>query len=226
MKPLHLQALSLLLWMAVHPQVAPAPQPPAAGELSSFEFDWPQAPVPHWSIVIAADGKGRYDLLADGARPSPSTMQSITVTPATLVRLRAGLSAVERGDCETHSKGLAKTGVKHIAYTVGGADAWSSCTFNFSDDKALMGATAAFQAIAETMQFAVTLQHQHRYDRLSLDATIENLTDEFKDGRAIELQNIAPVLHSIIDDDRVIERARRKAARLLQSEDAPVSSAP
>jgi hypothetical protein len=45
---------------------------------------------------------------------------------------------------------------------------------------------------------------------------MDSLISENKDGRAIELQNIAPVLQSIVDDDRVMERVRRKAARLLQ----------
>ncbi|QMV19844.1 hypothetical protein GOB94_14985 [Granulicella sp. 5B5] len=224
MTPPYAWALSFLLLPFGPQQAAPVP-PPGSGDLSSFELDWPQAPVPHWSIEIAADGKGRYDLLSKGARPSATTMQPIVVTPATVSRLRGGYHAVKRGSCETRSKGLAKTGVKHIAYTFGSPDAWSSCTFNYSDDKALMDAVATFQAIAETMQFGVTLEHQHRYDRLGLDATIDNLSVEVKDGRAIEMQNIAPVLQSIVEDDRVIERARRKAARLLQPSDSPASSA-
>jgi hypothetical protein len=79
-----------------------------------------------------------------------------------------------------------------------------------------MDATAAFEAIAETMQYGARLQHEHRFDRLSLDAEIDSLVAEAKEGRAIELQNIAPVLQSIVDDDRVIDRVRRKTARLLQ----------
>jgi hypothetical protein len=225
MTPPHAWALSFLLLTFGPQQAAPVLQSPGSGDLSSFEFDWPDSPVPHWSIEIAADGKGRYDLLSEGARPSATTMQPIVVTPATVSRLRGGYHAVERGSCETRSKGLAKTGAKHIAYTSGGSDAWSSCTFNYSDDKALMDSVAAFQAIAETMQFGVTLEHQHRYDRLGLDATIDNLAAEAKDDRAIEMQNIAPVLQSIVEDDRVIERARRKAARLLQPPDSPASSA-
>ncbi len=191
----------------------------------SFEFDWPDAPVPHWSIEIGEDGKGRYDQLAEGARPSADTKQAIAVSTATLERLRAGYAAVASGSCESKLRGLAKTGAKHIAYTLSGSDAWSSCTFNYSDDKALMDAAAAFQAIAETLQIGITLQHLHRFDRLGLDAEMDALTVEAKEGHAIEMQNITPTLQSIVEDERVIERVRRKAARLIQpAEPVPTSA--
>jgi hypothetical protein len=127
-----------------------------------------------------------------------------------------GFKTVVVGNCETRNKHLARTGQKSIAYARPGSDTWASCTFNYSDDKALMDAATAFQAIAETIQTGERLEHTHRFDRLGLDAQLDFLTSEAKDGRAIELQNIAPVLRSIIDDDHVIDRARRKAARLLQ----------
>jgi hypothetical protein len=88
-----------------------------------------------------------------------------------------------------------------------------------------MDTAAAFQAIAETMQIGATLQHLHRFDRLGLDAEMDTLAAEAKEGNAIEMQNIAPTLQSIVDDERVIERVRRKAARLLQPAEPSAASA-
>jgi hypothetical protein len=193
----------------------------------SFSFDWPEAEVPHWFIEIGKEGdtlQGRYDKLEAGAKPSAETKRPITVSQATMVRLRAAYKTVASGNCETRAKHIAQTGVKHIVYTMAGSDAGSSCTFNYSDDNALMDATAAFQAIAETMQMGEKLEHTHRFDRLGLDAQIASFSDEVAAGHAIELQNIAPVLNSIVNDERVIDRARRKAARLLQ--DASSTSPP
>jgi hypothetical protein len=182
----------------------------------SFTFTWPEAPNPHWSIEVYEDGTGRYDRLEGNAKASAQTRRNITLSKPTLDRVRAPYKTVASGNCETRLKHLAQTGEKHIAYTMAGSDAWSSCTFNYSDDKSLMSAAEAFQAIAETMQTGEMLEHTHRFDRLGLDAQLVSLTAEAKDGRAIELQNIAPVLRAIVDDDRVIDRARRMAARLLQ----------
>jgi hypothetical protein len=233
-----------LLSLALAAFALQQPSPPAdAGNLSlptdfvpgsagvvSFSFDWPEAEVPHWFIEVGDEPgdtlHGRYDKLEAGAKPSAETRRPITVSQATMNRIRGGYRTVASGVCETRTRHIAQTGAKHIAYTMAGSDAWSSCTFNYSDDKTLMDAVAAFQAMAETMQMGERLEHTHRFDRLGLDAQLDFLTSEAKEGHAIELQNIAPVLQSIVDDDRVIERARRKAARLLQDAVPPAASVP
>ena len=228
MNNLHALAL-LLVGMSGRQTAAPADAPSApvpkevamkATGVASFTLDWPDAAVPHWSIEVGEEigdkSSGRYDELGGGAQASARTTQPITVTRATSERLRAPYKTVVSGNCETKAKHIAQTGTKRLAYTMDGSDVWSSCTFNFSDDAAVMDAAAAFQAIAETLQYGARLQHEHRFDRLGLDAEMDSLISENKDGRAIELQNIAPVLQSIVDDDRVIDRVRRKAARLLQ----------
>ena len=81
---------------------------------------------------------------------------------------------------------------------------------------------ATFQAIAETMQRGERLQHDLRYDRLGLDAEMESLVAAKESGSAIEIGNIAPVLQALVEDDHVIDRVRRRAARLLQDAGAPV----
>ena len=72
-------------------------------------------------------------------------------------------------------------------------------------------------AMAETLQMGERLAHERRFDRLGLDATLDSLIDEVKGGRAIEVQNIAPVLQGIVGDERLMERVRSKAAHLLES---------
>jgi hypothetical protein len=85
-----------------------------------------------------------------------------------------------------------------------------------------MGATATFLAIADTMQRGERLQHELRYDRLGLDAEMESLVDAQKSGSAIEIGNIASILQTLVSDDHVIDRVRRRAARLLQDTGLPV----
>ncbi len=172
--------------------------------------------APHWKVRLQADGAGMY--IEDGspdAKPMP-----LTVSGATLERLKSGEHAVKSGKCETKSKNIAKTGEKTIRYEI--ADKTAECTFNYSDDAGLMGAAATFQAIAETMQRGKRLEHDLRYDRLGLDAEMESLINAQKAGSAIEIGNIAPVLQALVEDDHVIDRVRRRAARLLQDAGSPV----
>jgi hypothetical protein len=171
---------------------------------------------PAWTVRLQADGAGMYSERASAdARPVP-----LTVSAATLERVRMGEHAAKSGKCETKAKNIAKSGEKTIRYEA--AERTEECTFNYSDDAGLMGAAATFQAIAETMQRGERLEHDLRYDRLGLDAEMEALVAAKENGSAIEIGNIAPVLQALVSDDHVIDRVRRRAARLLQDVGAPV----
>lgn len=171
---------------------------------------------PPWKVRLQADGAGTYvENGAADAKPIP-----LTVSEATLERLKLGERAAKSGKCETKAKNVAKTGEKTIRYEI--ADKTAECTFNYSDDVGLMGTAATFQAIADTIQRGERLEHDLRYDRLGLDAEMEALVQAQKAGSAIEIENIAPVLQALVQDDHVIDRVRRRAARLLQDVGAPV----
>jgi len=165
------------------------------------------------------DGLARYIEFAgkdaDAPAAHPVTFKLSTLT---LQRLLSAYSAVERdavrGSCDTQLKGIASTGKKVLTFYRDGHS--MSCAFDYSDDSSISGVAAAFVAIAETQQIGARLQHDLRYDRLNLDVNMDALVEANSAGRAIEMRSIAPTLQSIIDDDRVLERVRRKAARLLQ----------
>jgi hypothetical protein len=172
--------------------------------------------APSWKVRLQADGAGTY---SEG--PSADSKQMpLTVSAATLERLKQGEHAAKSGKCETKAKNVAKTGEKTIRYEA--EEKTAECTFNYSDDAGLMGATAAFLAIADTIQRGERLQHDLRYDHLGLDAEMESLVAAQKDGSAIEIGNIASILQTLVSDDHVIDRVRRRAARLLQDAGAPV----
>ena len=169
-----------------------------------------------WKVRLQADGAGTY---SEGAAADAKQMP-LTVSAATLERLKQGEHAAKSGKCETKAKNVAKTGEKTIRYEA--EERTAECTFNYSDDVGLMGTTAAFMAIADTMQRGERLQHDLRYDRLGLDAEMEALVEAQKSGSAIEIGNIATVLQALVSDEHVIDRVRRRAARLLQDTGLPV----
>ena len=171
---------------------------------------------PPWKVRLQADGAGMY---SEGAAADAKQMP-VMVSAGTLERLQSGEHAAKSGKCETKAKNVAKSGEKTIRYESG--EKTAECTFNYSDDVGLMGATATFLAIADTMQRGERLQHELRYDRLGLDAEMESLVDAQKSGSAIEIGNIASILQTLVSDDHVIDRVRRRAARLLQDTGLPV----
>ncbi len=171
-----------------------------------FSFTPRSADGPAWEIDVKQDLSGTY-------RAKDGASVSINISAATMKRLGDGDSVVGSGKCETKQKNIAETGRKSIAYVAG--DASSRCVFNYSDEEELNAVAATFQAIAQTMEAGEKLKHDHRFDHLGLDADLDALTVAVKDGHAIELQNIAPTLRSIVDDDEILVAARRKAKALL-----------
>ncbi len=174
--------------------------------------------LPSWEIELGADRSGSYRELAEGAPSQP-----MHVSEAVWKKLQAGTRAVRNGRCETKQKGIAQTGKKTFSMTNGVA--LKSCSFNFSDDESLNVAGSAFIALADTMQQGAKLQHDLRFARLALDPDIDTLLEGVTAGRSLEPGNISPVLQSIVADDHVIDRVRRKAARLLQTA-APAADKP
>jgi hypothetical protein len=162
-----------------------------------------------WEIVISQDGSGTYT----GTAVTKGAIV-LSVSKTTMLRLEAGAGAVNDHNCETKLKNISQTGSKTIAYALG--PSLVSCTFNYSDEEALNGAANAFMAMAETVQAGERLKQKKRFDHLGLDGELDTLLTEAKDGRAIELQNIAPILQSIVEDDDMMGMVRRKAATLLQ----------
>jgi hypothetical protein len=188
----------------------------------TFEFEKVELTPPRWSIEVGNDGVGRYyEKVGSAAVEAPASGEAgLHVSAGTMALLKAG---AERGGaaCETKAKHIAQTGKRVLTYWKG--DVPWACTFNYSDNAGVMKTGDAFQAIAETMQYGERLQHEHRFDRLALDAEVDSLEAAMKQGTAIEVQNIAPALKSVLDDERVMERVRRKVARILLASGAVVN---
>lgn len=165
-----------------------------------------EADSPAWEIDVKQDLSGTY-------RTPDGASLPISVSTATMKRLSVGDSAVSSGKCETKQKNVAETGSKSISYATGGV--MSRCVFNYSDNEELNAVAATFQAIAQTMQTGDKLKHDHRFDHLGLDADLDTLIVAVKQRYAIELQNIAAILRSIVEDDEILSTSRRKAKGLL-----------
>ncbi len=117
-------------------------------------------------------------------------------------------------ECASKAKNIADTGKKTLTYT--GADGSGSCTYNYSEIKAIDMLADTFLAIAYTLDEGRTLAFLHRYDRLGLDAEMISFAQELEAGRAIELGTISPTLAAIADDTAVIQRVRLRAAKMLE----------
>jgi len=217
---------SLVLTVLMGATQVGGPSGSPAGATIVYHFDRPGLPVPSYTYAVHEDGSGTFHatlepLRTEGATAAVSvqkieTTVPIVLTAATAAKLFQAVRSTDhfRNRCESKAKNVADTGSKTIEYD--GPDGPASCTFNYTENKALQSVTDTFSAITETLEFGRRMDFDHRYDRLGLDADMASLVAAVKDKNAIEVQTIAPTLQAIVKDGALIERVRVAAGKLLQ----------
>ncbi len=214
--------LLLLLWRAAWAQTG------TQGATITFHFSNPALQPSAYTLEIHEDGSGRYR--SEGGSPAGSAAspeaqpldRSMTLAEPLRGQLfqlahRNHLFATE---CSIKGGHVAYTGDKTFRYA--GADGEGSCTFNYSRIAPLQGMAGSLMAVANTLEEGRRLESLLLHDKLGLDAEMETLSAEQADGRALDFQNIAPVLNSIAADEEVLHRTRTRAQLLLGGQTARV----
>ncbi len=196
--------------------------PAAAPPMVQFGLERPAAGV-SYRFTLREDGSGTYR--ATYPPMPPSTPGETVETPlmlheATVKKIfdQARSTLPLHGNCETKVKNIAQTGVKTLTYT--SAAATVACTWNYSDKSAVSALQDEFTAMAETLDAGRKLTMDQRFDRLGLDRDMTFLVGQVKEGHAQGLENITPVLQSIVEDVSLLERVRAQAKALLQASTA------
>ena len=209
---------------------------PAAGDVLVFHFVRTGLPVPEYTFNLNPDGSGTYaasyvssaptskyapQYPGVPAAPPVEATRPITLSAKTTSLLfeRARSTDGIRAGCESKAKNIADTGTKTITLTA--AEGSAHCSYNYTENKTVAAITETFQGIAETLDEGRTIEQAHRYDRLGLDHQLSVLSDNVRDGRALEVATIAQVLQSLCVDTQVMDRVRKRAADLLQASANP-----
>jgi hypothetical protein len=186
-----------------------------------FTYENPKLQPPKYMVTVGDDGSGHFN--SEGGGPTDGqTMSSepqdrpIHISKA----LREAMFTTARKNklfaisCDDGGKNIAFQGNKTLEYE--GPEGKGSCMYNWSKNAQIDKLTDQFEAIAATLDEGGKLQRQYEHGRLSLDAEIEVLEQMVHDGRAIELENIAPILQKLAGDEAVLQRVQRRARALLQ----------
>ena len=164
--------------------------------------------------TIARRMAARCQMTRRICRRTPRTGRSISpkqcARPCLRPRASNKLFAIA---CDDGAKNIAFQGTKTLQYE--GPEGHGSCTYNWSKSSQIGKLTDQFQAIAATLDEGSKLQRQYEHARLSLDTELEFLVQMVQDKRAIEVENIAPILRTLAGDDAVLKRVQRRARALL-----------
>jgi hypothetical protein len=187
-----------------------------------FTYENPKLQPSKYSLTVEEDGSGHFQ---SEAGPPSGDSQSMPAEPQDRAihiskAVREGMFAAARKTklfnitCDDGGKNIAFQGQKTLAYQ--GSDGQGSCMYNWSKNAQIEKLTDQFEAIAATLEEGSRLARQYEHGRLSLDTEIEALDQMVRDGRAIEVQNIAPILEKLASDEAVLQRVQRRARALLQ----------
>jgi hypothetical protein len=187
-----------------------------------FTYENPKLQPPKYVLTVQEDGNGHYRSEAGG--PASDDPQNISPGPQDRnihisKTLRDSLFAGARKNklfamhCEDPEKNIAFQGTKTLEYE--GPEGKGSCIYNWSKNAQINKLTEQFEAVAVTLEEGGKLQKQYEHGRLSLDAEIEYLDQSVHDGRATEVENIAPILQKLAGDEAVLQRVQRRARGLL-----------
>jgi hypothetical protein len=191
----------------------------------TFTFENPQLQPAKYEVIVHPDGSGHYRSVLGPATPSSTDAANANPPADPLDRdihvskaLRESLFATAQkskffANCQDAGKNIAFQGTKTLAYE--GPDGQGSCTFNWSKNDQIDKLVDQVQSMVLTLDEGSKLQRQYEHGRLSLDAEIEFLVQMVHEGRATELQNIAPILQTLASDDAVLKRVQRHAQELL-----------
>lgn len=200
--------------------------PPPAGAQVGFTYENKQLQPAKYAFLIDESGAGHFH--SQPGEPPPADSASYqTLAEAEDRPLQLSRPVVEQIfstarsqkffaiKCEDGKDKVAFQGLKQLSYQ--GPDGNGSCTYNWSKSGAIEKLTTIFESIAFTLEEGRRLAIEHKHDRLALDQELGVLLDAVKDGRALEVQCIQPVLQEIAEDDAVLERARLRAKKLLNA---------
>jgi hypothetical protein len=202
----------------------------------TFDFNFPGGSPAHYSISVESTGRTSYrsDAGTSSGDQQPYTSQ-FTMSDAVKRQIfdLAKQARYFQGDFEYHGGRVANTGTKTMTYAEGPQRAdlnnptngkQNRTTYNYSQNPAIQQLTSIFQKISATMEFGSRLEHEHRFDRMSLEGELKRMEEMLKSHDLLELQAIGTVLRDIAQDSAIFNVTRERAMRLFRAGEAQVAA--
>jgi hypothetical protein len=212
---------SLTLYAAASALCAQSGAPNA---VVAVDFSNPGLSPAHWTLTLHRDGSGHFR--SERGDPPANSQQAIDtpnvdrdIQVSTDFAGRIFQAAKEHNwfneQCESHLK-VAFQGWKKFSYS--GPGGHGTCTFNYSKDKEIQELGDSLNGVAETLIEGARLETLLQHDRLGLDKEMESMIGAVKDGRMRQICSIREILEKLAGDSEVLERVRKRARFLLDSD--------
>jgi hypothetical protein len=183
----------------------------------TFDRTWDDYTPQKITFTIWANGQGKYASHSAAKPPDEADdyKTEFTMSPACKDKLfrDAGEARYFDGDFTFKKHAVASSGTKTLTYV--DPTRHFNTTYDYSENKAVQEITNIFQGISNTIEYGRKLQFKHRFDKLGLEDELKGMESAAESHNLAELQLIAPQLESIVQDETVLNIARRRAKKLL-----------
>jgi len=220
--PIHrnLSCLRALTWLILGGALlcVPAPAQDPAVPTVSFDYKFPGADPEHYLISVGGGRQATYDSDGKGSQwvegnyHVPFTISAPTWDRIVELAEKAGYFA---GEIDSSKKGLAQTGVKTLTYR--DAHRNTRAVYNYSRIPAVQQLTALFEGVSFSLECGRKLEYDYRYQKLALDEELKQVEAAKESHELLEASVLGPILKRIADDSAVLNVARARALRLLES---------
>jgi hypothetical protein len=214
-----------LLWVLIFSSIAYAQSAPLAGGDSvspvvTFTLDFPDSQPEHYSIRVPTDGSAHYQSSGHLSADSDATDNFdfdfvLSAETRSKIIALASKAGYFQKDMDSHRKGMAFTGKKTLTYKDSRRSGES--TYNYTPNPATQELTTLFQSLSATLEFGHRLDYDHRYQKLALDEELKRMQEMAQDKQLTEVSAIQSILTEIVADQSVVNIARARAQRLLDS---------
>jgi hypothetical protein len=185
----------------------------------TFSCDFPGSDPEHIAISIASDGHSTYRSDGKLNRQSEGDPFHLEFAVSQSTRTRV-FDLTKRahyfeGKIDSGKKNIASTGVKVLTYK--DAQKTTEATYNYSPNQAVQELTSLLQSLSSTLEFGRRLEYYHRFQKLALDDELKTMEDLANRNSLAEIDAVAPILQTIVEDPSLMNVVRARAQRLMST---------
>ena len=189
----------------------------ASRAVVTFTLDFPQSEPSHYTIAVDANGHASYECTVKIEDSDDQIYRAeFDVTSGNRQRIfeLAKEAKYFSGNIDSGNHKLAFTGEKILSYQDGQQSV--TARYNYSNLESVRQLTTLFESIEGTLDYGRRLDYYHRYQKLALDDELKRMAEQARNHELSEIQGVAAVLQSIVEDTSVINVVRARAKELLQ----------
>lgn len=177
----------------------------------AFSKSFPGSTPAYFMIVVDRNGDASYNESQD-----PDNAEKLQLEPAVLNQIFALADKLDhfKKPIESGLK-VANTGMKTLRWENGGEKSETKYNYSTIDEARIL--TDYFERISECTRVMVELKRAIRYDRLGVNAVVNNIQAMWNNKRLVATPQFLTLLDQVAGNEQYVHMARERAAQIADA---------